>query len=76
MIRAFKTYSLPYAPVPVVKFSGYPATIPGIDDFYVSSANLAIMETTNSVFNTSLYDRIVPSTLPYWVCSSSSWSCS
>lgn len=41
--------------------------VAGVDDFYVTSQKLAVIETTNSVFNTSLYDAITPKSVPYWV---------
>ena len=42
--------------------------IAGVDDFYVTSQQLTVIETTNSVFNTSLFDAVTPvGTVPYWV---------
>ena len=69
-LRVWKVYELPFASskAHTVSFPGYFARIAGIDDFYVTSQNLAVIETTNSVFNTSLFDAVTAAgTVPYWV---------
>jgi hypothetical protein len=49
-------------------FSGYPGTVAGIDDFYVTDQKLTVIETTNSVFNMSLFDVIkYDNIVPYWI---------
>jgi len=53
--------------VPQLSYSSSPGYIPSGDDFYISSANLVIMETTNNVFNQSLYVHVTPETVPYWI---------
>lgn len=69
MLRIFKTYTLRLSSskAETVTFSGYPATIASIDDFFITSQKLVVIETTNDIFNNSLYDYIVPQTVPYWV---------
>jgi hypothetical protein len=79
MLRIFKTYTLPFntkkserdagegGGATTYRFSGYPATIAGIDDFYVTSNKLAVIETTNSVFTSSLFDAVNTSLVMYWV---------
>jgi len=37
------------------------------DDFLLTGANLAILETTNDIFNLSLYDATTTQTVPYWI---------
>jgi hypothetical protein len=51
----------------VVHISGYPGIVASGDDWYMTSAQLAIMETTNEVFNTSLYVNVVPTTVPEFI---------
>ena len=51
-----QVYGLPFGSSKArsVSFSGYPGRIAGIDDFYVTSQQLTVIETTNGVYNTSL----------------------
>jgi hypothetical protein len=69
MSRMVKTYTFPFesSKAKAIKFSGYPGTLAGIDDFYITSQNLAVIETTNGVYNNALFDNITPATVPYWV---------
>lgn len=71
MLRHFKTYKLAYKTgdtrASTVMLSGYPASIASIDDFYLNSQQLAITETTNDVFNATLFSLISTSSVPYWV---------
>jgi len=70
MARIFKEYNTHFSTILVkaqtVSFSSYPGTLGSIDDFYVTSAKLGVMETTNPIFNNDLYNLIVPETLCYW----------
>ncbi|KAL7719857.1 Phospholipase B-like [Entamoeba marina] len=50
-----------------VSFSSYPGFVFSFDDFYMTSTNLAIIETTFSNFNTSLYEYVKPTTLLDWI---------
>ena len=43
-----------------------PGSISSTDDFFQMSSGLVVMETTNSVFNGSLYNGIIPQTLLSW----------
>ena len=47
--------------------SSYPGAINSNDDFYLTSANLYVMETTNNVFNTSLFDILTPESFTCWL---------
>jgi hypothetical protein len=60
-IRMFKTYVMPEA---TVAYSGMAGLIASGDDWYITSNNLAVQETTNEVFNTTLYKLYtVPTTV-------------
>jgi len=50
-----------------MSFSSYPAYLSSLDDWYaVWDSGLAILETTNNVFNRSLYSAVVPQSLFAW----------
>jgi len=71
MLRTYKHYDLPYqlssTSSDVVSFSSYPGAFPSGDDFYITSQNLVVMETTNSVMNTSLFTQVTTETVSYWI---------
>jgi len=70
MLRIYKHYDFPFSSAPVtgVSFSSYPGCLPSGDDFYITTSNLVIMETTNEIFNRSLYTNYTTShTVPYWI---------
>lgn len=71
MLRIYKSYVLNFKSVPQaanqVQFSGYPATLTSIDDWYLTSAQLMVTETTNGFFNASLKALIKPQSLLSWV---------
>lgn len=69
MLRILKKYVFHYRRSPQdltliagfeMSMSSYPGTIVSVDDFYLISSGLAVMETTNAVFNRSLYAGIKP----------------
>lgn len=70
MTRIFKEYQFNYNnPMHKAKrvvFSSYPANLGSNDDFYLTSQNLAVIETTNGVLNETLFDLIKPSSLLCW----------
>jgi len=49
-----------------MSFSSYPGSLSSIDDFYIMDSGLAVVETTNMIFNNSLWDRLIPQTLFTW----------
>jgi hypothetical protein len=57
--RMYKVYDF----CPTVVFSGHPAFINSMDDWYQTSNQLAVQETTNDVFNQTLYHAVVPETV-------------
>jgi hypothetical protein len=68
--RIFKYVDLPFQSVPVKAtkslFSSYPGQIVSADDFYVLSSGLAVLETSNAIFNMSLYSYVTPMSLFSW----------
>jgi hypothetical protein len=72
MIRIWKSYTLPFQvndrpAATSVAFTSYPLMVWSVDDFYINSAHLAIMETTNSVYDASLYKRVNPTQVLTWL---------
>ena len=72
LIKMFKEYRyFPGGIFPVkantILVSGYPGVINSNDDFYITSANLYVAETTNNVFNTSLFDLLTPESFTCWL---------
>ena len=72
LIRIFKEYK--FVPNPnhdfpgkIIIMSSYPGAINSQDDFYITSADLYITETTNNVFNETLFDFLNPKTLMCWM---------
>ena len=72
LIRIFKEYK--FIPNPnndfpgkIILMSSYPGAINSQDDFYITSADLYITETTNNVFNETLFDFLNPNTLMCWI---------
>lgn len=77
MLRVYKLFNLP---IPTVDadgnisgiervrqgFSSYPGVLSSQDDFYVTSRGMALLQTTNSVFNVSLYQAVKPESLLSW----------
>jgi len=72
MLRVYKFYTLPFSRASTksttVAFSSYPANLQSQDDYYVTGQNLVVMETTNEIFNHSLYTNyVLPTTVPFWI---------
>jgi len=70
MLRTYKHFDLPFQSsiVDTVSFSSFPGTIPSGDDFYITGANLVVIETTNDVFNMTLYaDYVHTDQVPFWI---------
>jgi hypothetical protein len=68
--RIYKSYSFPLSGGFVgteMSFSSYPAYLSSLDDYYaIWSSGIAVTETTNSIFNMSLYKLVVPQSLFAW----------
>jgi hypothetical protein len=56
MMRQYKTYTFENRSVTM---SGYPGVVHSIDDWYMTSSRLAVTETTNGVYNESLFREFV-----------------
>jgi hypothetical protein len=56
MMRQYKTYRFEGRSVTM---SGYPGVVHSIDDWYMTSNRLAVTETTNGVYNNSLFREYV-----------------
>jgi len=69
MLRIHKVHNLRFSATSsqLVVMTSYPGFPISSDDFYITEQKLVIIETSNSIFNNSLYDLITPQTLPYWV---------
>lgn len=48
-------------------FSSQPGFISSKDDFYMTGYNLAVYETTNGIFDKTLYSKLTPKSLLTWV---------
>lgn len=70
MNRIFKEYNFnfnhPSIKAKNIVFSSYPGILASMDDFYVTSRDLAVIETTNPFFNNDLYEKLTPKSLLCW----------
>jgi len=69
--RIFKEYNFNFNH-PLIKskniiFSSYPATLSSNDDFYITSKNLVIIETSNVNYNNNIYNNIKYKSLLCWM---------
>ncbi len=47
-------------------FFSYPGFLESLDDFYTLSSQMVLLQTTNNVFNHTLYEAVVPQSLFAW----------
>ena len=72
MSRIFKTYDFGQVSDSAMvgkqlSFSSYPGFLVSLDDFYpLSTQKLAMIQTTNNIFNTSLFELVTPKSLLAW----------
>jgi len=68
--RIFKHYQLNVANTQTasqrMSFSSYPGFLESLDDFYLLSSGLVMLQTTNNIFNESLYKLVTPRSLFAW----------
>ena len=71
MLRIFKEYRFVtkngFESSKTIAFPSYPGLLFSSDDFYLMDSNLVVMETTNPVYNNSLYEKVKPECLLTWV---------
>jgi len=71
MLRVYKFYNTAFhaksTKAPKSVFSSFPGVLTSGDDYFVTSQNLVVMETTNSVFNRSLFKFVTEHTVMYWI---------
>ncbi|KAJ8037244.1 Phospholipase B-like 1 [Holothuria leucospilota] len=67
-LRIYKHYDINVSGLASTKmsFSSYPGFLESLDDFYHMSSGLTMLQTTNNVFNQSLYSAVVPESLLAW----------
>lgn len=58
--------SEPHTATGKLSFSSYPGFLVSLDDFYLLGSGLMMTQTTNNVFNSSLYQFIRPESLLAW----------
>lgn len=56
----------PSASAKRMSFSSYPGYLVSLDDFYIMDSGLVMVQTTNNVFNTSLYKYVSTESLLAW----------
>lgn len=45
-----------------------PGMLSSLDDFYLmEETSISVVQTTNGIYNTSLYDEVLPQALPAWM---------
>eukprot|EP00048_Salpingoeca_helianthica_P016501 m.232648 g.232648 ORF g.232648 m.232648 type:complete len:533 (-) comp18811_c0_seq1:170-1768(-) len=68
MLRIMKHYHLPtrVSVAKKISFSSYPGFLESLDDFYLLDSGLVMLQTTNSVFDQSLYQYVVPESVFAW----------
>uniref|UniRef100_A0A8C9PN83 Phospholipase B-like n=1 Tax=Spermophilus dauricus TaxID=99837 RepID=A0A8C9PN83_SPEDA len=49
-----------------LSFSSYPGFLESLDDFYILSSGLVLLQTTNSVYNKTLLKEVIPESLLAW----------
>ncbi|XP_004460380.2 phospholipase B-like 1 [Dasypus novemcinctus] len=70
MLRIYKHWDFniqdKYTSSSRLSFSSYPGFLESLDDFYILSSGLVLLQTTNSVFNKTLLKLVTPQALLAW----------
>eukprot|EP01099_Mayorella_cantabrigiensis_P006201 TRINITY_DN5130_c0_g1_i1.p1 TRINITY_DN5130_c0_g1~~TRINITY_DN5130_c0_g1_i1.p1 ORF type:complete len:299 (-),score=70.55 TRINITY_DN5130_c0_g1_i1:129-1025(-) len=69
MVRIYKHYHFQTNQTVAAKkvsFSSYPGCLSSLDDFYIMDSGLVMLQTTNNIFNQTLYKQVVPQSLLAW----------
>jgi len=68
--RIFKHYyfdlNAPFVAAKKMSFSSYPGFLESLDDFYMMSSGLVMLQTTNGIINQTIYDKVHPHSLFAW----------
>ncbi|XP_077979884.1 phospholipase B-like 1 [Glandiceps talaboti] len=51
----------------LTSFSSYPGFLESLDDYYLMDNGLVMIQTSNNVFNSSLYETVVPQSVLAWL---------
>jgi len=69
-MRIYKHYHLnvndPSTAAHSLSFSSYPGFLESLDDFYLMDSKLVLLQTTNNVYNASLFDLVSPQANLAW----------
>ena len=69
-MRIYKHYNFnlrdPDTAAKKTSFSSYPGFLESLDDFYLLSSGMVMLQTTNQILNTSLYKFVTPNSLLAW----------
>jgi len=49
-----------------LSFSSYPGFLESLDDYYMMNNQMIMIQTTNNIFNTTLYSKVKPQSLLSW----------
>ena len=49
-----------------MSFSSYPGLLESVDDYYMMNNDIVLIQTTNNVFDASLYSQVKPESLLAW----------
>jgi hypothetical protein len=49
-----------------LSFSSYPGELFSDDDFYITSSNMVVLETTNHIYNFTILQGLSPASVPSW----------
>ena len=71
MLRIYKTYNFNLRNksnrAPTMSFSSYPGMLSSLDDMYMmGESQLIMVQTTNNIFNATLWDLVQPESLLAW----------
>ncbi|XP_071106196.1 phospholipase B-like 1 [Haliotis cracherodii] len=70
MLRIYKHYDFnvadPKTSAKRISFSSYPGFLESLDDFYLLGSQMVMLQTTNNVFNKTLFSSVKPYSLLAW----------
>ncbi|XP_038047254.1 phospholipase B-like 1 [Patiria miniata] len=70
MLRIYKHYNFDLmfqgAAAKAMSFSSYPGMLESLDDFYILGSDMLMLQTTNDIYNQTLYKMVKPESLLAW----------